>query len=249
MSRKSYLLIVDDETELSDCLKDRFELEGFNVLTAASGNEAFEIYKQNDICAVISDVRMPNGDGIELLKNIRNESHDTPVINFITAFTDISTRDAYELGVDGIFSKPFDFQVILNSIKRLLMDRELRWSKTQLNNLPELTLKETYLSLEISLESHIIGIGRGGISLIVKGDIPFKEEEIAFELKFSGEPPQSIIGSGTLRWHDSVDSQTHVFGIEFMSLDDCSRALIIYWLEKNDPVAFIPSLKKIEPVE
>ena len=67
------ILIVDDEIDLRDSIAFDYKRKGFNVLVASSGNEAFEIVKKNKVNVVLSDVRMPDGDGIELLYNIKTD--------------------------------------------------------------------------------------------------------------------------------------------------------------------------------
>jgi two-component system OmpR family response regulator/two-component system alkaline phosphatase synthesis response regulator PhoP len=77
------ILIVDDEKDLRDVLKDRFEQELFEVLVASDGSEAVEIVDKKRPSIIIMDVMMPVLNGIEAKKIIRKKGYNIPII-FIT---------------------------------------------------------------------------------------------------------------------------------------------------------------------
>ena len=74
------ILIVDDEKNYLTILSAVLEEEGFEVLTALGGQEALEIYKTSDLDLVVTDMKMPEMDGIELLENIKQLDPDLPVM-------------------------------------------------------------------------------------------------------------------------------------------------------------------------
>jgi CheY-like chemotaxis protein len=113
------ILCVDDESEILEVLESFLESLDYNVFTASDGVKAFElIKKQKDINLVITDVRMPNGDGVELLKNIKAEMPSIPVI-VISGFTDYSLDEIYRYGADSILYKPFCFDELEKNLKKL----------------------------------------------------------------------------------------------------------------------------------
>ena len=112
------ILVVDDEPELRDALVFDFKRKKFQVLEASNGRDAFEIVKKNRIDVVLTDVRMPGGDGIELLDNIKSFNQEIPVVMFITAYADISTEEALKKGAFAVFSKPFDRKALLEAIMK-----------------------------------------------------------------------------------------------------------------------------------
>tara|TARA_Y100000590_G_C15600748_1_gene969931 strand:- start:871 stop:1242 length:372 start_codon:yes stop_codon:yes gene_type:complete len=114
------VLIVDDEPDLRELLAEEFELEGANVDTAADGEEAFEMIKENNYKLVLSDVRMAPGDGISLLENVNQWSDNGPHFFFITGFADISRDEAISKGAKEVFSKPIDLDDLLSQIVKLL---------------------------------------------------------------------------------------------------------------------------------
>jgi len=110
------VLIVDDERSMRDFLKILLEKEGHKVTTAARGSDALEIFEQQPLDVVVSDIRMPGMTGIELLEQIKSVSPEMPVI-MITAFA--SPDDAVMAMKNGAFdyiSKPFNVDEIKSVI-------------------------------------------------------------------------------------------------------------------------------------
>ena len=111
------VLIVDDERGMRDFLKILLEKEGHKVITANRGQKALEILESKTIDLVVSDIRMPELSGIELLEIIKENTPELPVI-MITAFA--SPDDAVMAMKNGAFdyiSKPFNVDEIINVIR------------------------------------------------------------------------------------------------------------------------------------
>ena len=103
------ILIVDDELLIRQTLTDFLQLHGAVISTADDGNKAFELIKAYDYDIVLSDIRMPECSGVDLLKRIREErTKKTPPVLLMSAFTDISLAKAKELGAKGMFLKAED---------------------------------------------------------------------------------------------------------------------------------------------
>ena len=111
------LLIVDDEEGIRKSLGVEFELEGYNIFTASSGNEAFEIIKNENIHFVISDIRMPDGDGVSLLKKIKDEYKNLPFVLLITGFAEFTREEALEKGAVDLMLKPPSVELLLRHIE------------------------------------------------------------------------------------------------------------------------------------
>lgn len=118
--KKYNLLVVDDDDDLRELMCSIFELQGFSVFVAASGDSAFKIVESNKIDLVISDMRMPFGDGMELLRNIRTRSRKTPVVIFVTGYSDISFEKCLSEGAYAVFTKPFNQKELIDSAKSAL---------------------------------------------------------------------------------------------------------------------------------
>jgi DNA-binding NtrC family response regulator len=114
------ILIVDDEAEIRTILREVFESQGCRVLEAASGNGAFRLIKAHNIDVVISDIRMSDGNGLDLLRNIKAHHPDRPIVFLITGFSAI--EDEYNVsGAAGIFQKPFDLDDIVSKVADVLL--------------------------------------------------------------------------------------------------------------------------------
>ena len=113
------ILIVDDDREIRETLFEILVLEGSIVTEASDGNQAFEMMKNYDYNVVLSDIRMPQCSGVDLLKRVRAEKDFTsPPILLMSAFTDISASKAKQLGAQGMFLKDSDSK----HLKEMLME-------------------------------------------------------------------------------------------------------------------------------
>lgn len=121
----SSVLIVEDNAEILQ-LVHRLLNRDYNVLTATNGKEAMLILEHEKVDIIVSDIMMPEMDGVELCKSLKNniEYSHIPII-LLTAKTDEKDRaDAYESGADAFISKPFNLKVLHARIKNLLKSRE-----------------------------------------------------------------------------------------------------------------------------
>lgn len=117
------LLIVDDEKGYLKVLKIVFEAEGYSVRTAGNGKEALDALRQAPADVIVSDVKMPDMNGIELLREARDLFPDIGVI-LMTAFGTVETaREAFKLGADDFIQKPFQNDELKLIVKRAL-DRQ-----------------------------------------------------------------------------------------------------------------------------
>ena len=114
------LLIVDDEKGYREVLSAVFGAEGYSVDTAENGRAAVEHLNSHSVDVIISDVRMPDMDGIELLRKVRGIDADIGMI-LMTGFGTIDTaREAFKLGADDFIQKPFN-----NDELRLIVQRAI----------------------------------------------------------------------------------------------------------------------------
>lgn len=112
------ILCVDDEIDILELLVDELEDEGFQTLQALGYKEALDVLAKNKVDCVISDIKMPDGSGVELAKEIV-KTNKIPVY-LITGFNDYSLEELKSIGVTSLFMKPFDFTDVVSSIKSSL---------------------------------------------------------------------------------------------------------------------------------
>lgn len=118
--KKSVVLIVDDEPSLCEILAFNLENAGYETVIANGGYQALEIVKSRAIDVIVSDIRMPNGSGIELLDSIKKIMPDKPVLLFITAYADLSVDTMYKKGAAAVLGKPVKPVELLAEIERAL---------------------------------------------------------------------------------------------------------------------------------
>jgi DNA-binding NtrC family response regulator len=116
----AYILVVDDEEKMQHLLSIMLMRQGYRVDRAGDGQKALTLIRENPYDLVISDIRMPNMDGLALLSAIKELNISCPVV-FITAFASIdSAVDAMRQGVADYITKPFDEERILLTVERTL---------------------------------------------------------------------------------------------------------------------------------
>src|SRR5688500_2380921 len=120
------ILIVDDEPDVVGFLQQLLEKNGYEVDTATGGMEALSILAEKAPAVLITDLRMPELDGIELLARIREQNRELPGI-VLTAAGDVATAvRAMRAGFADYLTKPVDVDALLLSVERALERRDLR---------------------------------------------------------------------------------------------------------------------------
>ena len=123
MDEKQSILLVDDDQEFRKAMKKMFERSGYSVTLAADGQEALNILSEDTFDLIISDLRMPNLNGMQLMEELKKKGVKIPVI-FITAFGEVeSYMDLMNLGAFEYINKPVKGQEILNVARKALETR------------------------------------------------------------------------------------------------------------------------------
>jgi DNA-binding NtrC family response regulator len=119
------ILLVEDKESMAQMLRETLEAEGYKIVIASDGMEGTRQFKENHFDLVLSDLKLPKKDGIEVLKIIKAESSLTPVI-VMTAFGTVETAvTAMKEGAFDFITKPFDTDHLLLLIRRALETRRL----------------------------------------------------------------------------------------------------------------------------
>jgi len=126
------ILIADDEASIRDGLVDVLSDEGYDVTGAADGSEAINAVAQCSYDVVVTDLRMPGVDGLEVLRRVRELSPQTLVL-LITAYASVETAvEALRNGAHDYILKPLIVEDVLSKIHRLLEYRRLHWETQML---------------------------------------------------------------------------------------------------------------------
>jgi len=127
------ILLVDDEPDIVEFLGYNLKKEGYEVLTATNGKDALSIAKQEVPNLIILDVMMPDMDGIETCREIREQKNlQEVIIAFLTARNEDYTQIAgFEVGADDYITKPIKPRVFISRVKALL--RRLQTNEPESN--------------------------------------------------------------------------------------------------------------------
>ena len=117
--KKRNILVVDDEAQITRVLKTMLSAQGYGIRTAADGKLALEEFKSWSPDLVITDLRMPNMDGLELCRRIRTESR-IPIIVLSVKGEETIKVQALDAGADDYVTKPFNVNELLARVRAAL---------------------------------------------------------------------------------------------------------------------------------
>ncbi|MDD4973554.1 MAG: response regulator [Bacteriovorax sp.] len=112
------ILLIDDDSSLLELISEELKNLGFWVVVAICGNEAIEILKDEAFDLVISDFRMPNGNGMVVLEHV-NKMIRPPTFFFLSAQADMSIEDCLKAGAKKFINKPVDLNKIVYEIENI----------------------------------------------------------------------------------------------------------------------------------
>ncbi|MEW6379879.1 MAG: response regulator [bacterium] len=121
---RPYILVVDDDEEFRTALKTLLEEDGYAVLAACDGEDAFCLAKKHDVRLIISDLRMPILNGIALLELIRDQNPQIKVI-IVTAYEEVASYiQVMSLGAFEYMKKPLDLDKLKELVAGVMSDEE-----------------------------------------------------------------------------------------------------------------------------
>ncbi len=230
------ILIVDDESGIRDSLKDYFELEGFDVVTAQSGNEAITLISTSHFDLVLSDIRMPNGDGRFLLKSIRQLNFSRPIVVLMSGYSDLSLEEAFAEGAADLIPKPFNPIELLNNVKRYLRESDEKW-KTMFDQPATYKAQIQASSLQEAMDKKLINCGLSGIFLNID-PVGYRVGE-DFEISFNDLKLHMV---GIIRWVRTVEQADRLkgLGLEIQILSEEFKSQFLKIIEDSKSGAIIP---------
>jgi CheY-like chemotaxis protein len=237
--KKATILLVDDEPFLREIMAGWLARVARQVVCAEDGAEALRILAEQKVDLILSDVRMPVMDGIALLKKIEGTRSGAPGVIFITGFSDVPLRDAYDMGVEAILEKPITKEELLKAAEHALADADELWQGAPGAAL-EMKLKSSFTGLATALAERRIAFGRRGFCVETAGNL--HEGLVEFVIEFKDDR-LVLAGQGMVRWTAPEELKA---GIEITWLDDTSLDWMVDYVERNKPVAFIPGLAGLD---
>lgn len=167
--KQETILVVEDNIEIQDSLKELLENQNYIINQAFNGLEGLKKASTSEPNLIITDIMMPEMDGIELSKKIKSNTITShiPIIMLTAKTADKDKMEGYQTGADEYIIKPYDEDFLINRIKNLLKNRKLlkqNFINTGLVNQKELAvnskdqifLENLYTSLEENLQSNTL---------------------------------------------------------------------------------------------
>jgi len=145
------ILLLEDDINLAESLKDYLELEGFSVDLAFNSNEVYDLTFENNYDLYIFDINLKNESGFDILKELKESDDNTPTI-YISALNDInSITKGFELGAADYIKKPFDPEELIVRIKSRFLNNT--------NTIKYKDIEYNLLTKEIKKAGKIISLG------------------------------------------------------------------------------------------
>ena len=139
---ETFVLIVDDEEVIRDTMRDFIIAAGYKSTSAASAEEALAVIEKNRVQIVITDIRLPGKDGLELTETLKRE-HDIDVIVMTGYSGDYAYEKVIGKGASDLVFKPVRYEELLLRIKRVLKERQLTKERNRmLEQLQELAITD-----------------------------------------------------------------------------------------------------------
>jgi two-component system cell cycle response regulator len=133
------MLIVDDDSNLRETLVNLLSYLGFNIGSAGNGPDALKELEQNPYTFMLTDMKMPEMDGLELIKRVKEAFPDVSIIS-MTGFSEgYSYIDVINTGASDFIKKPFEVEELEAKVRRIINERNLRMELSRLSITDSLT--------------------------------------------------------------------------------------------------------------
>jgi PleD family two-component response regulator len=171
VAEKQTILIVEDDLDLAEMLNAYFRVQGYEVLTAAWGEDAVRLAADHTPDVILLDIRLPDIDGYEVCRRVRTQrrTEQIPII-FLTERRDrIDKLQGLELGVVDYITKPFDIQELRLRVRNALRRASLESLVNPVTGLPEGKLVDEQLAKVVKSREWVV------LALSVQGVSAFRE--------------------------------------------------------------------------
>jgi DNA-binding response OmpR family regulator len=172
---KSKILIVEDEPNMVAGLRDNFQFEGYDVISAADGVAGLEAALNESPNLVILDVMMPRMSGLEVCKQLKSKRPSIPVIMLTARGQEVDKVVGLELGADDYVTKPFSIRELLARVKAVLRRAHVPESE-----------KESYSFGEVEVNVRSCQVTKSGRAL------DFSSKEFDLLKYFLGHPGETL---------------------------------------------------------
>ena len=170
MNKNARTLIVDDDKRMANTLVDIINTKGYKAEVAYSGHEALAMVKKGLFDCVLTDIKMPVMNGVELCKAIKKKNSDLPVVMMTAYSTDRLVKEGMEQGAIATLTKPLDINVLLSFFSTLrkecsivIVDDDPQFSKS----LGDILRKRSFRVTEINDSSDLGDMLRPDVQVVL----------------------------------------------------------------------------------
>jgi CheY-like chemotaxis protein len=214
------ILVVDDEEGIRDLVVSELEFNGAKCIQASNGQEAFDQFKSQKFDAVISDIRMPDGDGLFFLEKIRENNIEPCTMIFMTGYSDVPLEEFYDRGVEAIIAKPFRLEQLVSTLELAMLSPRMAWRRAP-RVVAILNIELNWAGLAEPIRTRTFNVGRGGMFIQTSKVMPKVGSRVKFTLCYHQEGREEILpGEMIVRWTraESGEGVPRGFGGEFADL-------------------------------
>jgi CheY-like chemotaxis protein len=240
ISRKKVLL-VDDEPFILSVMKSYLDPALYEIDTAGCGNDALEMIKAKTYDCVVTDVRMPNGGGHELLTAVRETNKLGPPIMFATGFSDIPPEELMSRGADSFILKPFNSDDFNKELSRLVLPEAERLSMRP-------NYYEAIKGIQVSAPGIFktgsageVALGRGGFFTTLQPEGIRANQNLRFTIDIGDG--KTLKGCGRKIWtrrSRTLNPACAGTGVLLEYLEPESLPLFLSFLKERTPFSVIP---------
>lgn len=231
-------MIIDREPLAAKAVSTNFEVFGFKVDVAGDLKTAKKKIRDGKVDIVLLEAAGASREIEAFLSEVRDQSWEKPAVFLMSESENADLEKVFALGADGFLIKPLDASVTRDLIQQTCLSRKQRWM-TPFRKETDFSLKRSIEA--VSADSGDILFGRGGFCVSKSGKgaaAASVDQVVAFEIQvMTDKLCRKIAGTGLVRWAKKKGA----YGVEIKFLADMGRDLYIEWMEKNQPVAFIPA--------
>jgi CheY-like chemotaxis protein len=226
MTKAIRVLAVDDDPMFLMSLERELKKSSYTVTTATNGAEALKRLEADKFDFIISDISMPELDGIEMVKELKSRMREVPVIMFLTGFADLSSEEARRMGIDGLFSKTSSRKSLMLGIKNFISNKTSEFT-------PKAKVDLTFSSMPSPIEENLLLVNEKGFFVSLNHEVPQVYDECNFKIDLPGNT--SAEGAGVVNWvrtHAS-ESMPAACGVEFLRFNGEGQELIQQLLDNT----------------
>jgi DNA-binding NarL/FixJ family response regulator len=239
-ARRPRVLIIDDEPSICEYVKEGLEERGLKVYTSLNPGEAIRLIGELNIDVILCDVRMPDVNGMVLLRELRQKHQYWPYFIFMTGFADFSVEESLHAGASGYIEKPVELERLFN----MIMENLAEYGSEKIKALSTKEAKTITINGKCRLKSSDMGFGGAFVALDKKTG---KNSKITvgsiIEMTLAPEKlVRDIRVQARVVWQRSEEKEglPPGIGVKFIGMADDDRDVLMEYIRNHNISSFIP---------